>query len=77
MKAYKAKNWKFIIFGLNKTNTQIEVLNILGEDDYETFLAALPEDDCRFAVYDCEYDSGEGMRNRRVFYTWCVPNRLL
>jgi cofilin len=32
----------------------------------------LPENDCRYAVYDFEYDtaSGEGKRSKIVFFIW-------
>jgi cofilin len=38
---------------------------------YEEFVAALPTDDCRYAVFDFEYDTnGEGIRNKICFYVW-------
>ena len=72
----KANTWKYIIFGLVKNGTEIGVINSSLSEEYDDFLGEFPEDDCRWAVYDLEYDSGEGKRTRRVFYQWCVPNRL-
>jgi len=64
------KQLKFIIYSLNDTKTEVIVLNTSQSSDYEEFLAALPETECRWAVYDFEYDNGEGKRNRLLFYSW-------
>ncbi|KAM9918746.1 hypothetical protein OXX80_012884, partial [Metschnikowia pulcherrima] len=52
--------------------TQIVVDKTSSDDDYESFLAELPEDECKYAVYDFEYEigGGEGKRTKIVFYTW-------
>ena len=72
----KHNTWKFIIFGLVNNNTEIGVIKASLSAKYDDFLHELPKDDCRWAVYDLEYDSGEGKKTKRVFYDWCVPNRL-
>jgi len=64
------KQLKFIIYGLNDTKTEIKVYKTSSSSDYEEFLENLPENECRWAVYDFEYDSGEGKRNRLLFYSW-------
>ena len=66
------KKSKFIIFALNAEKTQIVVDKTSSDDDYESFLAELPEDECKYAVYDFEYEigGGEGKRTKIVFYTW-------
>lgn len=43
--------------------------------DYDSFIDALPTDECRYAVYDFEYNTGgEGKRNKILFYVWYVYN---
>ncbi|KAG5456836.1 MAG: hypothetical protein BJ554DRAFT_3309 [Olpidium bornovanus] len=38
---------------------------------YDDFIAALPPDACRYAVYDFEYEKpGEGTRNKICFFAW-------
>jgi len=64
------KQLKFIIYGLNNTKTEVIVYKTSSSSDYEEFLENLPETECRWAVYDFEYDSGEGKRNRLLFYSW-------
>ncbi|KAG1299936.1 hypothetical protein G6F66_000410 [Rhizopus arrhizus] len=38
---------------------------------YDEFLASLPENEPRYAVYDFDYEKSEGgQRNKIVFYSW-------
>lgn len=46
------------------------------EANYEDFIENFHEDDCRWGIFDFEYDSGEGMRKKIIFVTWYVPSRL-
>ncbi|ODV96411.1 hypothetical protein PACTADRAFT_49764 [Pachysolen tannophilus NRRL Y-2460] len=64
--------YKFVIFTLNDQKTSIIVDQTSADTDYENFLEALPENECRYAVYDFEYEigHGEGKRNKIVFYAW-------
>lgn len=66
------KKYKFIIYGLNELKTEIVVQETSTEQDYDSFLQRLPENDCKYAVYDFEYDigRGEGKRSKIVFFTW-------
>ncbi|KAG8927137.1 cofilin [Tulasnella sp. 419] len=69
------KKLKYIIFALNKTNTEIVVDKTSQNADYDEFLESLPEDEPRYAVYDFEYDKGdEGKRNKIVFVSWSPDN---
>lgn len=66
------KKSKFIIFALNDKKTEIIVEETSTEQSYDAFLEKLPENDCKYAVYDFEYEigGGEGKRSKIVFYTW-------
>ncbi|KAK7690273.1 cofilin [Cerrena zonata] len=64
------KKHKYIIFGLSADNTEIVVSKTNTDTNYETFLAELPENECRWAIYDLEYNKGEGIRNKLLFITW-------
>lgn len=70
------KKFRYIIYKLNEDNTSI-VIEKKAEscDKYEEFLSELPEDDCRYAVYDFEFEKspGEGIRNKICFIVW-VPD---
>jgi len=66
------KNLSYIIYKLSNDKKTIEVETTSTDQAYETFIAALPESDCRYAVYDFQYeiDPTEGKRNKIVLYTW-------
>lgn len=66
------KKYKFIIFALNAEKTKIVVEETSTDVEYDAFLEKLPENECKYAVYDFEYEigGGEGKRNKIVFYTW-------
>ncbi|GAA97219.1 hypothetical protein E5Q_03894 [Mixia osmundae IAM 14324] len=71
------KKLKYIIYGLNKDNTEIVVVKTSDSADYDEFVGDLPPADCRWAVYDFEYEQagGGGKRNKLVFYMWSGPGR--
>ncbi|KAI8356754.1 hypothetical protein EDC96DRAFT_515353 [Choanephora cucurbitarum] len=68
------KKYKYIIFKLNDTNSEIIVEKSAETADYDDFLAQLPADEPRYAVYDFDYEKGgEGKRSKITFYAW-VPD---
>lgn len=71
MKQGKNKQ-KFVIYKISSDAKSIVVDQTSSSAEYDDFVSALPEDDCRYAVYDFEYEtaSGEGIRSKLVFYTW-------
>ncbi|PFH51257.1 hypothetical protein AMATHDRAFT_75099 [Amanita thiersii Skay4041] len=65
------KTFKYVIFNLNKANTEIIVEKTSESIDYEDFVSDLPETECRWAVYDFEFEKeGAGKRNKLVFVSW-------
>ena len=66
------KKYKFIIFKINEAKTDIVVDETSTSQDYDEFLSKLPENDCKYAIYDFEYElgGGEGKRSKIIFYTW-------
>ncbi|MFC9740530.1 actin-binding ADF family protein [Streptomyces noursei] len=64
------KKLKYIVFDFNKDETEIIVLKSSSSWDYDEFLEDLPETECRWAVYDFEFDKGEGKRNKLLFFSW-------
>ena len=58
---------------MSKDLKTIDVLKV--EEDkckcYDDFCAELPDDDCRYGVYDLEYElKSGGKRNKLVFVSW-------
>ncbi|PPQ80402.1 hypothetical protein CVT25_001715, partial [Psilocybe cyanescens] len=65
------KKFKYIIFNLNKDITEIVVEKTSEDADYDVFLADLPETECRWAIYDFEFEKeGAGKRNKIIFISW-------
>ena len=64
---------KFIVYTLSPDNTEIVVSKTSESTNFDDFIAELPPTECRYAVYDFEYQKGdEGTRNKICFVSWCV-----
>jgi cofilin len=71
------KKYKYIVFALNQDNTEIIVAKKSDSKDYDEFVGDLPEAECRYAVYDFEYEKeGAGKRNKICFVSWYVQHYL-
>jgi len=76
------KQLKYIIYKLDQNMCEIVVdkssdaAGLSGEEAHEKFIADLPEDGCRYVVYDFEYElgGGEGKRNKIFFVSWSSDN---
>ncbi|KAF8157885.1 hypothetical protein B0H34DRAFT_433270 [Crassisporium funariophilum] len=69
------KTNKYIIFTLNKELTEIIVDKKSKDTDYDTFIADLPETECRWAIYDFEFEKeGAGIRQKLIFVSWSPDN---
>ncbi|KAH9969558.1 hypothetical protein BC827DRAFT_12872 [Russula dissimulans] len=65
------KKLKYIIFKVSEDKTEIVLHKESASQDYDEFLADLPETECRWAVYDLEFQKEEGgVRNKIIFYHW-------
>ncbi len=59
---------------VDKTGKQV-IIAAVGDktSKFEDFLAQLPPNDCRYAVYDYQYINSEGIAyNKIVFLNWYV-----
>ncbi|KAF9142171.1 cofilin [Mortierella sp. GBA39] len=69
------KTHKYIIYKISDNLETIEVVKSSSDEDYDNFLKELPEDDCRWAVYDFAYKTTDGGdRNKIVFFSWSPDN---
>ncbi|KAF3931800.1 Cofilin [Dactylella cylindrospora] len=74
------KSLKYIIYGLNATKTEVVIISDSSSDEvpsdsqgaYEKFLTHFPGNECRWGVYDFEFEKepGEGKRNKICFFSW-------
>jgi len=63
------KKLKYIIFTL-KNEASIIVEKTSESREYDDFLSNLPENECRWAVYDFQFEKDGAQRNKIVFYSW-------
>ena len=66
------KAFKYIIFTLNKDNTEI-VVEKTGPTTatYDEFVGDLPENECRWAVYDFDFEKDDGGKRTKItFFSW-------
>eukprot|EP00032_Breviata_anathema_P000196 JZ548444.1.p1 GENE.JZ548444.1~~JZ548444.1.p1 ORF type:complete len:138 (+),score=78.21 JZ548444.1:20-433(+) len=66
---------RYVIFKMNDKMTEV-VVEKTGEKtaNYDAFVADLPNDDCRYAVYDFEYEAEGVTRNKILFVVWAPEN---
>ncbi|KZV74236.1 hypothetical protein PENSPDRAFT_626226 [Peniophora sp. CONT] len=64
------KKLKYIIYQVSADKTQIIVTKKSDDPSYDNFLADLPENECRWAVYDFEFEKDGGKRNKICFFMW-------
>lgn len=51
--------------------SEIVVEKTSEDTDYDRFVEDLPEEECRWAIYDFEFEKeGAGKRNKIVFVSW-------
>ena len=63
--------YRFVIFSLSTDFKEINVESTGEADkDYNEFITSLPKNECRYCVYDFEYDVQDGKRNKILFYVW-------
>jgi len=68
-----AKKYSYIQMKISDDRTVIEIEKTVDTSSYEDFVKQFPANDCRYAIYDFEYELGEsGQRNELVFVIWYV-----
>ena len=64
-------SFKYIIYALNSSQTEIEVVKKGDKDaSYDSFLEELPENDCRYAIFDYEFEDDGRKQSKILFVVW-------
>ncbi|KAL0961008.1 hypothetical protein HGRIS_006001 [Hohenbuehelia grisea] len=76
------KKHKYVVFNLSSDSKEIVVEKISETSDYDDFLKDLPETECRWAVYDFEFEKEGSQRNKICFVSWSpddakIKNKML
>jgi cofilin len=62
---------RYVTFKMNATNTEVVVEHVGGPNaTYDDFKSQLPERDCRYAIFDYEFQVDGGQRNKITFILW-------
>lgn len=68
------KKYKFALFKISDDKTTINLEKAVEAGTYADFILAFPKDQCRYAVYDFDYVTPDGPRNKLLFYVWLALN---
>lgn len=64
------RKYKFITYKIEGDSVVVETEGAPAAT-YDDFVAALPENDCRYAVYDHEWTQGDGCKKNKIaFMSW-------
>ncbi|KAG6523546.1 hypothetical protein ZIOFF_013407 [Zingiber officinale] len=72
----KAKRtYRFIIYKIEEKQKEI-LVEKLGEPNltYEDFTASLPENECRYAIYDFDFVTEENLQKSKIFFIAWSPD---
>ena len=63
------RTYRFIVYKIDEKLKQVTVEK-LGEpgEDYAAFNAHLPDNECRYAIYDHEFMTAENVPKSRIFF---------
>ncbi|KAL5196816.1 hypothetical protein ABZP36_000328 [Zizania latifolia] len=69
------RGFRFIVFRIDEKAMEIKVER-LGEtsEGYDDFAAALPADECRYAVYDLDFVTDENCQKSKIFFFSWSPD---
>lgn len=74
-----SRKYRYLVYRISDDAKQITIEKTASPSDhtsaraaYDAFVGELPKEDCRYAVFDYEYEKapGEGMRSKIVFVAW-------
>lgn len=70
-KPSEVRRYKYIVYALNKSLTEIIVETTSEDGTWSDFLAALPENEPRWGIFDLEYEK-DGLKKKILFINWYV-----
>lgn len=66
--------YRYVIFKIDEKKNEVVVEKTGGPaESYDDFTASLPENDCRYAVYDFDFVTSENCQKSKIFFiAWLV-----
>ena len=74
MKLKLKKVYRYVILKIDENKREVVVKKTDGPaESYDDFTAPLPENDCRYAVYDFDFVTSENCQKSQIFFlAWIV-----
>ena len=65
----RKKMYRYVIFKVDEKKREV-VVDKIGSpaESYEDFTAALPDNDCRYAVYDFDFVTSDNCQKSKIFF---------
>lgn len=70
----RKKVFRYVIFKIDENKKEVVVEKTGGPaESFDDFSASLPENDCRYAVYDFDFVTSENCQKSKIFFiAWLV-----
>jgi cofilin len=70
----RKKVHRYVIFKIDEKKKEVVVEKTGGPaESYDDFTASLPENDCRYAIYDFDFVTSENCQKSKIFFiAWLV-----
>lgn len=74
MELKRKKVHRYVIFMIDEKTKEVVVEKTGGPgESYDDFMASLPDDDCRYAVYDFDFVTEENCQKSKIFFiAWLI-----
>lgn len=79
MELKQKKVHRYVIFKVDEKKREVVVEKTGGPaESYDDFTASLPENDCRYAVFDFDFVTSENCQKSKIFFiAWLVCPRII
>ncbi len=75
MELQRKKAHRYVIFKIDEKKKEVLVEKIgAPAEGYDDFTASLPENDCRYAVYDFDFVTSENCQKSKIFFIAWSPS---
>lgn len=66
------RKFRYLLFRIEGDKVVVDT-TALPSATFEDFHAALPDSDCRYAVYDHEFQTADGRKSSKLFFVTWIP----
>ncbi|XP_072952453.1 actin-depolymerizing factor 11-like [Typha angustifolia] len=71
----RKKTHRYVVFKIDEKGKEVIVEKTGGAaESYDDFIASLPENDCRYAIYDFDFVTEENCQKSKIFFIAWSPS---